>query len=630
LLANTAGSIYKISRCSDSELNVGTLRFNFGRIRLMDSEIKVCQSCKNQFIVEPEDFQFYERMAVPPPTWCPNCRLQRRLLWINGKTLYKRQVYDGSQEVISMYSADKPFKIVDDKEWWSDKYDLLTYGRNYDFSKSFFEQYKKLMEDVPLPNLQRDYAAMINSDYCNAASGLKNCYLIFMADFDEDCAYGWSVENNKDSYDLMFTNKSELCYEGIDLKDCYSCFYSKNCEDSVELILCEDCNGCNNCFGSINLRKKSYYIFNRPYSKEEYFKKIKEFDLGSFLSLQRLKEETANLFLSQPRKFIHDRLNKDATGDYIYQSKNVHNVFTVEKAEDCRYSQFLRYVTTGTTHAYDYSIFGLGADLIYECAWCGFETSNLKFSFWNYASRNLQYCFGCHSSRNLFGCVGLRRKEYCIFNQQHTKEEYEKLVSRIMQHMNDMPYVDKRGRVYKYGEFFPTELSPFAYNETIAQEYFPLEKEDALSKGYQWKDPEEKHYSITTPPNKLPDHIKEVSDSILAEVIGCAHEGECPHQCTTAFKLISSELQFYRRMGLSLPRLCPNCRHYERLKQRNQLKLWHRKCQCAGSISDNEICTNTTMHFHASNHCPNEFETSYTPDRPEIVYCEQCYQAEVM
>ena len=39
---------------------------------------------------------------------------------------------------------------------------------------------------------------------------------------------------------------------------------------------------------------------------------------------------------------------------------------------------------------------------------------------------------------------------------------------------------------------------------------------------------------------------------------------------------------------------------------------------------------NTVEHSHHKGKCPNEFETSYAPDRPEIVYCEQCYQAEVI
>ena len=175
--------------------------------------------------------------------------------------------------------------------------------------------------------------------------------------------------------------------------------------------------------------------------------------------------------------------------------------------------------------------------------------------------------------------------------------------------MNDMPYVDAKGRIYKYGEFFPPELSPFAYNETIAQEYFPLTKEQSIKQGYKWKEKEERNYTIDIKNEDIPDNIKEVNNDIIGKVIECNHKGTCNEQCTEAFKIIPEEIQFYKRMNLPLPRLCPNCRHYARLSQRNPLKLWHRKCMKKG--------------------CTNEFETSYSPDRLEIIYCERCYQQEV-
>jgi hypothetical protein len=201
--------------------------------------------------------------------------------------------------------------------------------------------------------------------------------------------------------------------------------------------------------------------------------------------------------------------------------------------------------------------------------------------------------------------------------------------------MSEKPYMDAKGRVYKYGEFFPPELSPFAYNETIAQEYFPLTKEQAINQGYRWKDREERNYEIQIQNNQLSDHIKDVKDDLINKVIECGHKRECNEQCTTAFKIIGDELQFYRKMNLPLPRLCPNCRHYQRLKQRNPLKLWHRRCQCNGAMSSQQLATgyqyqNTIAHFHGNDPCLNEFETSYSPERPEIVYCEQCYNAEVV
>ncbi|MDP3784615.1 MAG: hypothetical protein Q8R12_00870, partial [bacterium] len=60
--------------------------------------------------------------------------------------------------------------------------------------------------------------------------------------------------------------------------------------------------------------------------------------------------------------------------------------------------------------------------------------------------------------------------------------------------------------------------------------------------------------------------------------------------------------------------------------------LWHRKCQCAGEKSENGIYQNTADHIHHPKDqlCPNEFETTYAPERPEIVYCEQCYIREVV
>ena len=54
----------------------------------MEQEIKVCQNCKKDFTIEPDDFAFYEKIKVPAPTFCPECRLQRRLAFRNERALY--------------------------------------------------------------------------------------------------------------------------------------------------------------------------------------------------------------------------------------------------------------------------------------------------------------------------------------------------------------------------------------------------------------------------------------------------------------------------------------------------------------------------------------------------------------
>jgi len=212
--------------------------------------------------------------------------------------------------------------------------------------------------------------------------------------------------------------------------------------------------------------------------------------------------------------------------------------------------------------------------------------------------------------RGVFAYIWLCRvakKQYCILNKQYSKEEYEALVLKIKKHMDQMPYVDKRSRTYKYGEFFPAELSPFAYNETAAREFFVLTKEEAIRDGYRWKEKEGRTYTPSIQSSDIPDDIADVTDSILEEVIGCAHGGTCSDDCTIAYKITAAELKFYRQMDIPLPRLCHNCRHAERIKERRSMKIYDRNCA----------------------KCGKEIETSYAPERPEIIYCESCYTREV-
>jgi hypothetical protein len=602
----------------------------------MNRESRKCQNCRNDFVIEPEDFNFYERIKVPPPTWCPECRMLRRFLFRNEKNLYKRKCDATGKEIFSMFHDKSPVRVYDRDYWWSDKWDAGEYAREYDFNQPFFEQFARLLSQVPL--YSRSVNDMVNSDYCMNCGEMKNCYLVFNSSHDESCMYGTVLEQSKECLDSNYLTSCELCYGCFMCYKCYRALFSVDCENSNNIYFCKDLMGCSDCFGCVGLRNKKYHIFNQPYSKEDYLMELQKFNLGSQKSVAELQDRFRDLILKYPVKYAHVRHNTSVSGDYIRNSKNALWCYHADRIEDCKYCQFL--MTPTSKDCYDYSIWGWNSELIYECCQIGVEAHGLKFCLFAYpACQNLTYCVACASSSNLFACVGLRNKQYCILNKQYTKEEYEALVPKIIEHMNSMPYVDKQGRVYKYGEFFPPELSPFAYNETIAQEYFPLTKEEALAQGYRWKEREERNLKPDLYTPDLPDHIKDVDDSILGKVIQCAHaqreeddtltEG-CNQMCTTAFKIIPQELEFYKRMNLPLPRLCPNCRHFERLKQRNPLKLWHRKCTCAGEQSKNGLYRNTAQHFHGQDPCPNEFETSYAPDRPEIVYCEACYNSEVV
>jgi len=604
----------------------------------MDSETKVCQNCKNKFSIQPEDFRFYKKVGVPAPTFCPECRAQRRLTFRSGRILYKRKIEGVDKPVFSCISPASPFKVYHADYWWSNEMDAMQYGKDYDFSKSLFDQLKELMLQAGLPH--KSILEAVDSPYSDNAAHIKNCYLMFNTGTSENCAYGINIEYCKDCYDNSDLAKCELCYDGFMLAGCYKTFFSSNCADCQEVIFCSDCVNCHNCFGCVGLRHKKYHIFNKSYLKEEYFKKIKEFDIGSYRNILSLNKKAKEFWLKFPIKFMHGRKNVNVTGEDIYNSKNIFDSYGIKDCEDMRYCQLILFWPS--KDCYDMAV--AGGELCYEIEESG--GYNIKFCWKNMPKSvkthdaglyEMEYTISSSNSHYLFACVGLRHKQYCILNKQYTKEEYEELVPKIKQHMNDMPYTDKKGRIYKYGEFFPAELSPFAYNETIASEYFPLTKEQALEQGYNWYDKPKPEYKPTIKAANLPDNIKEVDNSILKEVIECQAgtvpeaSGTVPDSCqgSGAFRLIPSELKFYKKMNIPLPRLCPDCRHQERIKQRNPMKLWKRQCQCTGKISSNKLYKNTIEHSHENKPCSNTFQTTYAPKRKEIVYCEKCYLKEV-
>jgi hypothetical protein len=576
------------------------------------TETRHCQNCKSSFVIEPEDFAFYERLKVPAPTWCPECRMRRRLAFRSERALYKRECGLCHAPIITGYPPEAPFPVYCEKCWWSDKWGGEEYAQDYDPGVSFWGQLKQLKRRVP--RLALNASQNENCPYSNYTWACKNCYLSTSTLHSENIFYSAAVDRSSFCVDCLAAGDSQFCYENIESEKNYQStflFRAQNCIDSHFLF---DCRNCRNCFMSANLRNKEFVFENQQLTEEEYKKKFGELSLYDFHTQEKLKLQFAQLKERALHKYANILKSVNAVGENIIASKNIKKCFDIRDSENVSYSGRV----LGTKDAMDTNNAGPGCELFYEGINIGFDDGRYKFSVdsWTGCSE-LEYADLCMSSQNVFGCVGLRNKRYHILNKPYEKAEYEALVPKIREHMARIPYTDAAGRRYVYGDFFPVEFSPFPHNTSLSQEYFPISKEETVAQGYFWKDQDERDYRITKEPGDLPSNIREVSESIVDEVIRCAHKGECNDQCTGAFKIVKDELAFYKRMNLPLPRLCPNCRHYERLAQRNPLKLWHRQCMC-----------DKPNHAHQGK-CSNEFETSYAPDRKEVVYCEVCYNVEV-
>ena len=564
-------------------------------------ETKSCQNCKKDFTIETEDFNFYEKINVPPPTFCPHCRMIRRMSFGNLFKLYKRACDRCGQSVVCLYPPDKKCRMYCQPCWWKDDWDGTEYGMDYDPARPFFEQLIELRERSPFQSLESLYPSLVNTKYTNNASYQRNCFMTIYADFDEHCAYSVMLANTKDLLDCYRAKESELCYECVGVYKCYNCKWSEELENCVDCFFCQSCYGCTNCLGCVNLRGASYQIFNVQYSKEEYFEKLKEMKLETYADQQQIKEQAEEFWLKAPKREYHgNSLNKNVTGEYIYESKNTHDGYLVSGAEDCRFVQYLS--IKGSRDCYDYTGWGNDSSLLYECYIVGEGAYNNKFcaECWP-ESMNVEYSFYCIQGKDCFGCVNLKRKSYCILNKQYTKEEYFKLKEKIISDMKKNPWKSKAGHIYSYGEFLPPELSPYGYNETIAHEYNLLSKDEAGKFGYHWYDFPIIQYNVTCQSDSLPSTFAETSQNIVEEIIQCS-------TCDKAYKIHSMEMELLESFNQPVPHSCPTCRYNRRFERTNKSVLFKRVCA----------------------KCDVPIYTPYAPERPEIVYCVKCYQQEFM
>ena len=554
--------------------------------------MSVCKLCQSNFIITQKDKEFLKLLSpkigdnsfeIPLPSLCPSCRLQRRSIWRGELNLFKRKSDFSGKDIVTFFPPESKCKVYKDDEYWSDDWDELAYGKDFDFSKPFFEQFAELIENVPLLALSGFLNE--NSDYINCASWNKNCYLIAGANHNEDCYYSNYINNSVTTQDCNFVTKCELCYECVDCTDCYNLKYSFNSHTCSDSYFLHNCHGCSDCIGSVNLNNKKYYFFNEQLTKDEYQRRINELKLETRSGVNTVKEKFEQHRLKYPYKYRIGELNQDVTGHGINSSKNSFYCFDVSNLEDCSYCAWLHQ----SKNCMDVFAWGFPSELCYECMEAGDQSYSVLFNVSSYGSQNVMYSYYPMHSKDCFGCVSVRKKQYCILNKQYTKSEYQKLATQIIEHMQETG---------EWGEFFPMRLSPLAYNTAVTQDYFPMDKEFILSLGAKWHDYQEEHPISTN--YQIPDSIDDVESDICKQVLSCRDTGKL-------YKIIAPEFKFYKANKIPIPDLCFNIRHSRRLKVRNPRQLWDRTCaKCSSKIS-----------------------TSYPPFKPETVYCESCYLEEV-
>jgi Zn ribbon nucleic-acid-binding protein len=97
-------------------------------------EVKECKKCSNKFNITDKDLEFFNKISpefsqkkyqIPSPTFCPNCRIQRKLTFRNERNLYKRTCDLTNKSIISIFSPDKKYIVYNSNDWWEDSWDPI-------------------------------------------------------------------------------------------------------------------------------------------------------------------------------------------------------------------------------------------------------------------------------------------------------------------------------------------------------------------------------------------------------------------------------------------------------------------------------------------------------------------------
>jgi hypothetical protein len=484
-----------------------------------------------------------QKILFPEPKLCPEERQRRRLATRNERILYRTTSAVSGKSLISSYSPDKSYQVVSREEWH--QLDNTQFGQDFDFQRPVFEQFAELALKTYKPNVIQD-GEMVNSDFTQFCGWSKNCYLTFDSGKNEDCSYGALFIYCKDSYDCFYAVESELCYECVKIHNCYQLFYSQFCQNCSFSAFLSDCIGCKNCIGCTNLRNKEYYVFNKPVGKAEFERIWSHYFSNNHSALAELKAKFQELQNSSYKRALRNVSCENSSGDLLTDCSEIHDSFNCSFARN----GFHCHDCAGFEHVMDASMFGEGMQHCYEVSGCGgargkASVSNCYFSTYIfYGGYNIFYSNSCHQNcSELFACTDLRHKSYCILNKQYSKQEYELLVPRIIDHMQ---------RTGEWGEFFPMKLSPYGYNESIAQEFLPLTREQAEKLGANWSDYKSPVPNVlkTLAAELIEDKTLLADGSALETGIRCSNSGKI-------FRLTRPEINFYSRYGLPLPRLHP-------------------------------------------------------------------------
>src|SRR3989339_66698 len=468
--------------------------------------------------------ELYQKFGIQDLGIDDNDIMRSLMAWYPNKKFYQIKSAKSGKNIIALYSENTFMPVYSHDEWNSDDY--ISPYLNIDFSKSFFEQFHELQKIAPvialLSNMQE------NAEFCQDSEGLKNCYTVFDSLNCRDVYYSVRIYNSNSCIDVYWVMDSELLYDCVYMFSCYNTKYSFHCKQVSDSCFLYDCRNTQNSFMCFGLRNQKYCVYNKQYTKLEYENFINNIDFTNYEEMMKYKKYFLEEIISKNRQNVNSLDNcEDSEGAYIKNCSKVSKAYESFNLKDS-YNVFQCGTGRDILHAF---MCNDRVELCFQSSATGIDVYNTRNCVFTWHSSDMQYCYLCINCNNCFGCVGLKRKSYCIFNKQYTKEEYFEKRDQLIAHMK---------RTGEYDKFFPINLSPFKYEDTIAYDFFDLNKANTFYKEYELL--KNSGYEI----NENSIQICQIS--------------------AKNFKFIEPELKFYKKYKIPLPKIDFAMRYKQRME----------------------------------------------------------------
>lgn len=497
---------------------------------------RTCELTGRKWDMSEKEIERYRHFNVPPSKLHPLTRMHVLTGFFVGYQWWNNKSAEDGSNFLTPAHPGSSIKVVPDKTWFDNDYSSTI---REDDGRQVFEIMSELVHEIPITG-QRNLMPPVNS-IATISAGDENSYFM-NASRSKNTLFGMNAIDTEDSAEIYQSYNVNNSYNTVHSDRIFNCKYVQESRDCMNSMFLFDCRNCEDCFMATNKRNAKFVFKNEQLSESEYKARLEKLDLTCRSSFEVLRKEFIGMVEKDgiwPENFNEHCEN--STGEYLTNCTDCHECYFNHEGKGNFQSSFL---FDGSEDSMSVTGWFASNNSFYSTT--GSRSSNIKYSYTQVQCQNMEYSYHCYNCEDCFGCVGLNRKKFCIFNKEHSEEDYWKKLDEIKCRMLDAG---------EYGEFMPVSWSPTRFMDSGATLFFLANEKDAKdlsaseypaeSSGACGEDRVAADQLRST--QDIPDCL---NDPALDEWIGKPVFDEGVER---RFTLLPQEIKFYKKMKIAPP-----------------------------------------------------------------------------